>query len=183
MSGPESGYDIVILNGVSSAGKTSLARAMQALLPEPWLTFGVDALISAMPFKLTNHPDGLVFRPDGGIDVGRFHAAATEQWRKALASLAEGGVKLILDEVMLEGAAEQALWNDTFAGRRVLWVAVRCDVAVAVERERARGDRHLGMAAWQATRVHEGLSYDFEVDTGRLTPAEAAALIVERVRG
>ena len=54
----------------------------------------------------------------------------------------------------------------------MLWVAVRCDGAVAAGRELARGDRIQGMAVSQAEVVHQGVVYDLEVDT---THTEALA--------
>jgi chloramphenicol 3-O phosphotransferase len=48
---------IVVLNGGSSAGKSSIARALQLTLPAPpWLTFGVDALIDALPGRGDDPP-------------------------------------------------------------------------------------------------------------------------------
>ena len=38
-----------MLNGGSSSGKSGIARCLQAVLPDPWLVFGVDTLIQAMP--------------------------------------------------------------------------------------------------------------------------------------
>ena len=61
---------VILLNGASSAGKTSLALAIQELLPEPWLTLGVDTLIGAMPLKLLGSPDGLTIHEDGRVTVG-----------------------------------------------------------------------------------------------------------------
>jgi len=43
------GVDVIVLNGGSSAGKSSIARALQLLLPVPWLTFGEDVLGAALP--------------------------------------------------------------------------------------------------------------------------------------
>jgi chloramphenicol 3-O phosphotransferase len=40
---------VIVLNGGSSSGKSSVARSLQSLLPSPWLTLGVDTLIEAMP--------------------------------------------------------------------------------------------------------------------------------------
>lgn len=40
---------VIVLNGGSSSGKSAIARCLQAVLPEPWLVFGVDTLIEAMP--------------------------------------------------------------------------------------------------------------------------------------
>ena len=36
---------VIILNGGSSAGKTTLGRALQSAIPGPWLLLGIDLLI------------------------------------------------------------------------------------------------------------------------------------------
>jgi chloramphenicol 3-O-phosphotransferase len=33
---------LIVLNGGSSPGKSGIARCLQAVLPDPWLAFGVD---------------------------------------------------------------------------------------------------------------------------------------------
>jgi chloramphenicol 3-O-phosphotransferase len=43
---------IVFLNDCSSAGKTSLAKAIQHLSEEPFLFVGIDTLFGAMPRKI-----------------------------------------------------------------------------------------------------------------------------------
>jgi chloramphenicol 3-O phosphotransferase len=40
---------VIVLNGGSSSGKSSLARALQDVLAELWLRLGVDDLIDAAP--------------------------------------------------------------------------------------------------------------------------------------
>jgi chloramphenicol 3-O phosphotransferase len=42
----------IILNGGSSSGKSGIARCLQAILPDPWLTLGVGTLIQAMPASM-----------------------------------------------------------------------------------------------------------------------------------
>ena len=42
---------IILLNGPSSVGKTSLVKAIQHLSEEPWLTTGVDVSFAVMPAK------------------------------------------------------------------------------------------------------------------------------------
>jgi chloramphenicol 3-O phosphotransferase len=172
--------DVILLNGPSSAGKSSLARALQEALDEPWLTFGVDALIHAMPLKLDGSADGLLIHPGGRIEVGPAWRALESAWRRGVGALARTGLKLVLDEVIFDGAEGQRNWNEALAGLSVLWVAVRCDPEVLAARESARGDRVVGMAARQAAFVHDGIVYDLEVDTGRLSPEEAARLVLER---
>jgi chloramphenicol 3-O phosphotransferase len=172
--------DVILLNGPSSAGKTSLARAIQKLMPEPWLMFGVDHLIFAMPAKLHGAPEGLTIHPGGQVDVGPVFKALELDWRRGLGALARSGLRLVLDEVIFDGAAGQRSWNEALSERRVLWVGVKCDVAALVAREKARGDRDLGMAAKQAPFVHEGIVYDLEVDTTHRSTDDCAAEIVAR---
>jgi chloramphenicol 3-O-phosphotransferase len=40
---------VIVLNGGSSAGKSTIARALQDVLPGLWLTFGTDVLAEALP--------------------------------------------------------------------------------------------------------------------------------------
>lgn len=40
---------VIVLNGGSSSGKSSIARCLQELLPDPWLTLGADTLVDALP--------------------------------------------------------------------------------------------------------------------------------------
>ena len=40
---------VIVLNGGSSSGKSSIARALQDVLPGRWLTFGTDVLAEALP--------------------------------------------------------------------------------------------------------------------------------------
>jgi chloramphenicol 3-O phosphotransferase len=44
-------------------------------------------------------------------------------------------------------------------------------------RERARGDRLIGLARWQLDRVHVGVAYDLEIDTTAASPLECARMI------
>src|SRR3954451_13498786 len=39
---------VVLLHGTSSSGKTTVARAVQALSQEPWLRLGIDAFWTAI---------------------------------------------------------------------------------------------------------------------------------------
>ena len=62
-----------------------------------------------------------------------------------------------------------------------MWVGVRCEPEVAQARELQRGDRVVGMALDQASRVHEGVRYDFIVDTTTRSPDECAKDVTEYV--
>ena len=98
-----------------------------------------------------------------------------------IAATARAGARVILDVIFLGGAASQQRWQQVLTGLDVLWVAVRCDSAVAAGRELARGDRVLGMAVSQAEVVHQGVVYDLEVDTTHTESLVCARTIAAHV--
>ncbi len=176
---------VIILNGGSSAGKSCLARTLQSVLPGPWLTFGADTLVEALPERMrsSGDGDGIVFGPDGEVTPGAEFRRLDIAWSRGMAETARAGARLVLDEVFLGAAASQARWRDALTGLDVLWVAVRCDPEVAAAREAARGDRATGMARLQAESVHRGVVYDLAVDTSRADTLTCARTIAAHVVG
>jgi chloramphenicol 3-O phosphotransferase len=173
---------VIVLNGGSSSGKSGLARCLQAVLPDPWLTFGVDTLVEAMPVAMRSSETGIAFAPDGTVVVGPEFMTVQAAWTEGIAAMARAGARIIIDEVFLGGAASQQRWQRALDGLRVVWVGVRCESAVAEGREIARGDRVTGMAASQAELVHRGVAYDLEVDTTHTESMECARTIAARLR-
>jgi chloramphenicol 3-O phosphotransferase len=172
---------VIVLNGGSSSGKSSIARALQEVLARTWLAFGVDDLVEALPGRGEDPRSGLVFEPNGTITVKPEFRALEAAWYAGLASMARAGARLILDEVLLDGAAGQQRLRAAFEGLDVLWVGVHCDPAVAATREASRPDRAGGMAVAQAVSVHAGMAYDVDVDTSDLSAPLCARRIAERV--
>jgi chloramphenicol 3-O phosphotransferase len=173
---------VIVLNGGSSSGKSGIARCLQAVLPDPWLAFGVDTLVQAMPGSLQMSAAGLEFAPDGEVIVGPEFRTLEAAWIQGVAAMAHAGARIILDEVFLGGAASQQRWKRALGTLQVLWVGVRCESAVAAGREIARGDRVVGMAVSQAELAHQGVSYDLQVDTTHAEALECAQAIAACVQ-
>ncbi|MGW3689494.1 chloramphenicol phosphotransferase CPT [Streptomyces sp. NPDC005125] len=173
---------MIVLNGGSSSGKSGIARCLQEVLPDPWLSFGVDTLVEAMPASIRTSDAGIVFAPDGEVIVGPEFRTLETAWIEGLATMARAGARIIVDEVFLGGAASQQRWQQALGGLHVLWVGVRCDTTIAAGREIARGDRVAGMAVSQADAVHRGLFYDLEVDTTHTESMECARTIVTQLK-
>jgi chloramphenicol 3-O phosphotransferase len=179
---------VIVLNGGSSSGKSSIARCLQSILPDPWLTLGVDTLIQAMPLSMHGPDTGLRFEPDGQVIVGNRFRRLEAAWYQGLACVAHAGTGVIVDEVFLSGAESQDRLVVALDGLRVLWVGVHCDWAIAAAREAMRDDRtdrkgdvHPGMAEAQADLVHQGVRYDLDVDTTTTAAMDCARAIARHV--
>lgn len=169
---------VIVLNGGSSSGKTTIARALQDVLPATWLAYSIDDLIDAMP----RTGGDIVFHDDGSMDVGPGFRAVEGGWMRGLAATARAGVPVIVDDVFLGGATSQQRWRTAFEGLGVLWVGVYCDADTAEAREASRGDRPVGMARIQADLAHEGVRYDVTVDSAVHGPEECARTIAGALR-
>ena len=172
---------MIILNGGSSSGKSGIIRCLQAVLPDPWLAFGCDSFVEALPARMQASDAGVVVAADGAVSVGTEFRVLEAAWIDGIATMARSGARIIIDEVFLGGAASQQRWEKALNGLPVVWVGVRCDSAVAAGREVARGDRAPGMAALQADVVHHGVSYDLEVDTTHTEAMACARAIATHV--
>ena len=178
---------IVLLNGVGSAGKTCIAKALQTVTAEPFLHVQMDAFMEMLPAALQEHPDGFAFEtvhenghPLVVIRTGPVGERTLRGMRHAIAAMAGQGNNLIVDDVMLGG--ERAEYAELLSAFTVFTVGVFAPLDVLEARERQRGDRLIGLARWQYNRVHKHMTYDLDIDTSRATPTECAELIRRRFR-
>ena len=134
---------IIFLEGVSSSGKTTLAKALQARLPEPFFWLAGDTIWTMAPEKFKN--DMEVIFPK--IDAATIHTI------KLFSDL---GIDVIVDMVPVIKS------NKKFANMLrkcpVLYVNVTCPPEELRRRERERGDRQIGLGESQLAGLSpEGL--------------------------
>jgi chloramphenicol 3-O phosphotransferase len=178
---------IVLLNGVGSAGKSSIAKALQTITIDPFLHVKMDAFLQMLPEASIGHPDGLIFetvQEDGNpsviIRTGAVADRAFRGMRHAIAAMAAQGSNLIVDDVMLRG--EIAEYATLLSAFDLFLVGVFAPLNILEDREARRGDRMIGLARWQYGRVHKNVKYDLELDTSGATPLECANLIKQKFR-
>ena len=172
----------MIINGGSSSGKTGIVRCLQAVLEEPWLAFSVDDFVDAMPATLEGSAGGIEIGPDGEVSVGPAFRRLQEAWRTGIVAMCRAGGRVIVDDVFLGGAGSQQDWREVIGDVETLWVGVHCPPDVVTGRELARGDRVPGMAAKQALIVHEGVTYDVEVNSANAESIDCARIIARHLK-
>lgn len=173
---------VIILNGTSSSGKTSIGRCLQAMLTTPWLLLGIDDLTRAMPDDGIDDGSLLHVSESGQVSLGPGWRSLEASWYIGIAAIAASGTGVIVDEVFLDGGNGQERLRTALSGLEVLWVGVTCDRGIARAREALRPDRVTGQADSQAIVVHEGVVYDLVVDTSHATSESCAATIFDRQR-
>ena len=179
---------VILLNGCSSAGKTTLAQAIQWLSPQPVQYIGLDHFRDGMPGKyrgmnsLPGEPGarGLNVVPRDGqtlIEFGDVGRTVLRGMRRAVAAFASSGLDVVVDDLLLEHAFLLD-YLDALDGLNVTFVGVHCDLDTAHARERARPGRFPGTAAAHFRRVHEHCVYDVEVDTAAHSPRHCARQVI-----
>jgi chloramphenicol 3-O phosphotransferase len=169
---------VIVVNGGSSSGKTSIVRQVQGMLAEPWLAASIDDFVDSLPPALQDSADGFGVAAGGAVVVGEVFSRLEAAWMAGIAATARAGAPVIVDDVFLGAAASQARWRAALTGLPVAWVGVRCEPAVAERREASRPDREPGMAVRQATAVHRDVGYDVEVDTTHTSAPDCARAVV-----
>ncbi len=146
---------IILLNGASSSGKSTLARALQTALDEPFWHISIDHLIAAHVL------------PKERIDSGEFpwrdmRPHFFDGFHRCLPALAAAGNNLIVEHIVETQAWMQRLLR-LLNPFDVFFVGVHCPLPELERRERERGNRRIGEARADLALIHTFGIYDFEV--------------------
>lgn len=180
---------IIILNGAPRAGKSSIAKVIQATFPGNWINFGVDASMAMTPEKLQ---PGIGLRPGG--EFPDLEPTVKQLYRAVFGSIAihsQLGFNVVSDFGIHEGHSQPLGVLDDMRsilrGAPLLHVGVMCPLEVIMIRRNPDHELtdHQGAAGyivpppvrlWQY-EVHRNKGYDMTVDTSRGTPEECAQMI------
>lgn len=201
---------IIMLNGTSSAGKSTLNRAVQQLAAKENLSFlnvGIDLIAFALHSRfidasLTNEsmPDGnqTTVKPEGWIGFKHIVVQPEPDPRlqqqlgpafrlglcgqvAAAAALSRAGYHVIGDHVIYyEDWYTEAA--EAWTDLPTLWVLIDADPADLVAHEKARGDRNPGVALGCRDQMFKGIPYDLEINTSHQEPDEEAITLLEKIR-
>jgi chloramphenicol 3-O phosphotransferase len=185
---------IIYLNGASSAGKSTLARALQNKFEQPFLVLGIDQIIFMMPEKFNDwHNETKVpgfnwqsIKDEQGnnvaykIQTGPYGKHIVKALKDIVFALARTGNNVIIDDVSF-GKEQVDEWCIALKDFNVFWVTVNAPIEVIEKHEKERGDRKLGSSRRQTERVHTGVTYDLTVNTHEQTVIENVAIIIKKL--
>jgi chloramphenicol 3-O phosphotransferase len=161
---------IILINGASSAGKSTLAKAFQALVDEPFLHFSLDLLMF-----------GGAVLPVRRDTVGPFSWASMrpmlfDGYYRCLAALASAGNNLVVDYI-IETPDQLDRLVYLLTPFDVFYFCLYCPLSELEQRERQRGDRRIGDAHRDHELVNRFGPYDAELDGMLSADANAASLV------
>jgi len=176
---------VIMLNGTTSCGKTSISWALANLSSKPMLMTGCDKCWAMIPrSRLADWFEFVPGKDEEGKETA--HWIPTPQLGQRLYDaapkiarlLVEQGFNVIVDEVLLDNRALQLYLNE-LKGVPVYLVGVHCSLRTLEEREKLRCDRPIGLARRQLPLVHNFVpNYDFEISTEHKEPSDCAKEIL-----
>ncbi len=174
---------VVLLNGTSSAGKTSIAMEMMKQQKLVFHHVSVDDFFNNynafIDQKFPNMEPAITL--DEAVIGDIIFDPIVSMLYATVKLFSEMGLHVIVDTVI-----ENDKWFndclDAFADLPVLWVGVICSREELARREQARGDRRIGLADAQFDNVYSFDEYDVEVNTEQLNPAQCATAILDVIK-
>lgn len=176
---------VVIINGGSSAGKTSMSLEFQEIMEEPYFLLGIDAFWFAMPPKEIDlervspqyyqwcQEETEYGLPYFRILPGPLLNESMLARYKAMAAYLERGLNIVADEVFW--TREWLLESlRVFKPFDCYYVGIFCEDAELRRRELERGDRYLGWARGSQIYAHKDAVYDLKIDNTTKTSLECA---------
>ncbi len=160
---------IIVLNGVSSSGKTTLAKAIQETFSEPYIRLSIDDFINMMPEKIIK------------TDLGNTVYKSQTIMLQAITMLSDAGTNVVVDNVMLTYFQTLKQYVTALHNYPVLLVKVDCPTHELRRREAERGDRNIGQGEGQVNDLEPQSLYDIAVNTFMNTTAECVSFIEKKL--
>jgi chloramphenicol 3-O phosphotransferase len=160
--------NIIVLNGVSSSGKSAFAKVLQAKHPQQYLYMPIDLLNDISPPK-----DSPSYNERYTADPMPILSA----FYSCVKSFSDYGINVIFDVVFRKSFLNWFLNMFPDSDYPVMMVHVTCPIEELRRREKERGDRKIGDGESHLALLEPRENYDIVIDTY----AETAEVNVERV--
>ncbi|WP_028530701.1 chloramphenicol phosphotransferase CPT family protein [Paenibacillus sp. HW567] len=168
---------IVLMNGTSSSGKTSISMELMNQKEIPFHHLSIDAFFGNYnDFIDNNFPD---IEPTREVDdVGKIlFDPINSVYYATIKLFSEMGLNVIVDTV-IDNDKRFNDCLDVLFGHPTLFVGVLCSKEELTRREQIRGDRQIGLANSQYDQIYSFNEYDLTVNTEALSPTESAEKIL-----
>lgn len=186
---------VILINGTSSAGKTSLAKAIQTLSSSAYQIVSLDQFRDGLPDRFrglnssSEHPGArglnVIAKQYNGktlaeIRFGDYGQRVLTGMRQSIVTLAKLDINVLVDDLVnYRLAAEE--YARFLAPLDTTVIGVHCELNELYRREERREGRFPGTAEAMLQSVHEWMQYDIEVDTSNITIHDEAELVLQEM--
>lgn len=183
---------MVILNGASSAGKTSIAEYMTTASTKPYLNIEGDMFYRLLAPRYVHVSDSVVEKDPGNVQGFSYVKTDKDEEKylhtgpvihrlydgmlESLHALVKTGNNVIFNFGLTQDILARMV--NRYKNIKVYLIGIHTPIEVLEQREAKRGDRPAGLARMQLAEAHAHDTYDFTVDTAQLTVSEAAEQIM-----
>ena len=169
MTNPFTSGRIILINGPSSSGKTTLALATQKRFDIPFLRFSFDLFLDnqALPMDQIR---------SGAFSWDSMRPSVFKGLHRCLPALANSANNLIFDHIIETKAWLHDLLQSV-SDLDIFFVGLHCALPELERREMQRGNRRNGEARTDFETVHKITSYDLELDSQNAVEENAKRLI------
>lgn len=160
---------IIIINGPSSSGKTTLAFAVQRQFDIPFLRFSFDLFLDnrALPTEQIR---------SGAFSWETMKPSVIHGIQQCVPALATAGNNVIFDHI-IETKPMLSHLLQSISTLDVFFVGLHCSLPELERREFQRGNRRVGDARADLETVHNITSYDLELNSEETVEHNAKVLI------
>ena len=181
---------VLLLNGTSSSGKSTLAKHLLKSLDEPFVFHSFDSLVPILlPHQDSFEPVSdeqsrtYIRKLDKELftKMQRTGLSIVETCYRFVPVLLDCGFSVIVETIFWDGVLN--FFMDLLTKYPdVYFIGVHCPLEESEKRESARKIRKIGNARRQHDEIHMGKVYDVEVNTHSMSYEECTQQIVNHVR-
>lgn len=185
---------IIIVNGTSSSGKSSVCQTLHKLLGDGWLLFDTDNYLSMLGDKFLGlHPSNQqVCTPndicyakkhqDGTYEIvpGKLCSRLYSTIPNVINTIAKQGFNIIVDS-FITTAEDLKIYKEELREYNILVVYLYASESVITQREEARADRLKGSAIHWLKTFDCQEKCDLNIDTGDLSVTEICDIIRQKI--
>lgn len=195
---------IIILNGCSASGKTTVQKLLQAKMTEMTITVGIDTFFDALlPTpdlthfaetkileQYTNDHELIrsvkhIYDEQGNLTIpltiGPAGNRVIHGMHHAIAAYARAGNNVIVDYILYDPAWITYL-QEALEGYTVYMIAFKLPLEAIEMREKKRATSPVGHARSHYQTVHQGMHYDLEITDPNTSPEIITDMILAFIK-
>lgn len=178
---------IMLLMGVSSSGKSSVAKCLKEKSKIPFNIVGFDYAVEEKldkkywPGGISEQEGFYYVDQENGPELrkGFIGKKFLKEMMDDIILRGKSGENLIVDQVLSDEEYEQI--ETEFSDSKIIRIGLKPPITILLERELKRGDRKIGIAEKAYNNFYKGKIFDIEIDSSSMAPEKISENILKMI--